>query len=325
MAETTGGLDAASISKYFWWWGVPTFLGCQYRPDFSETDIGLIGVPHSFGNPAARMQHFAPNAIRNRSNGYHRFHREFEIDPFSLCRVSDLGDTPVANTLNPDMAADDIEAFFARVCAAGIAPIAVGGDHAVTGPILRAIRKTSQPEPFGLIHFDSHNDTIPPMPATRNHAGPFRMSTEEGIIDARRIVQIGMRGAMATPDMDDWSRQNVAAFITTDEAVKIGPEAVVARVREVMGDHPVYISFDFDAFDPAFAPGVATPEVNGLTPREIFRMTQGFRGLNVIGADIVCYSPPMDDRIQNTAMLGSQLLLDFVVLVGEARQRAKAA
>ncbi len=325
MAEATGGLDAENVSKYFWWWGVPTFLRCPHRPDFSETDIGLIGVPHSFGNPAARMQHLGTSAIRLRSNGYHRFHREFEVDPFSLGRISDLGDTPVANSLNPEMSAVDIEGCCSRVCAAGISPIAIGGDHAVTGPILRAIRKTSQARPFGLIHFDSHNDTIPPMPATRNHAGPFRMSAEEGVIDASRTVQIGMRGAMATPDMDDWSRENVAAFITTSDAMKMGPDAVVARVREIMGEHPVYISFDMDVIDPVFAPGVATPEVNGLLPREIFQITQGFRGLNVIGADVVCYSPPMDDRIQNTAMLACQLLLDFVVLIGEARQRAKAA
>jgi guanidinopropionase len=321
MTESAGGLDSNTVSKYFWWWGVPTFLGCPYRHDFSDTDIGLIGVPHAGGNPAGRMQYLGPNAIRNRSNGYHRYHREFAVDPFSLARVSDLGDTPVGNTLHPDMSADDIEAFFAAVCAAGIATIGVGGDHSISGPILRAIRKTSLPAPFGLIHFDSHNDAIPAMPATRNHAGPFRMAAEEGVIDPRRTVQIGIRGAMATGDMDDWARENFAAVITANEAMKIGPDAVVARAREVVGDGPAYISFDLDAIDPAYAPGVATPEVNGLTPREVFLMTQGFRGLNIIGADVVCHSPPMDDAIQNTAMLASQLLLDFVVLIGEARRR----
>lgn len=276
------------------------------------------------GNPAGRMQYLGPNGIRNRSSGYHRYHREFKVDPFALARVSDLGDTPVANALNPDMAADDNEAFLTRVCSAGISPIAVGGDHSITGPILRAIRKTRCKEPFGLIHFDSHNDALPPLPATRHHAGPFRMAAEEGVIDPKRTVQIGIRGAMASGDMDDWSLQNFGAVMTTNEVAAIGPDAVIARAREVIGDGPAYISFDLDAIDPAFAPGVATPEVNGLTPSQVFRITRGFRGLNIIGADVVCYCPPNDDKILNTAMLASQLLLDFVVLVGEARQRAGA-
>jgi guanidinopropionase len=323
MSGSDDNFNATALpTTYQYWWGVPTFLRCPYRPDFSETDIGLIGVPHAGGNPVGRMQYLGPRSIRNRSAGYHRYHREFRVDPFSLARVSDLGDTPITNTLHPDMAADDIEAFFARVYAAGIATIAVGGDHSVTGPILRAARKTSQPAPLGLIHFDSHNDAFPAFESTRNHAGPFRMASEEGVIDPKRTVQIGIRGAMSSPDMDDWAIENFGAVVTTDAATEQGPDAVAALVRQVVGDGPTYLSFDLDAIDPVFAPGVATPEVNGLMPREVFRILRGLRGLNIVGADVVCHSPPNDDPAQNTAMLASQILLDLVVLVGEARQRA---
>jgi guanidinopropionase len=306
---------------YMHWYGPATFLRCPHQPDLKDTDIGLIGVPYSGGNPVERMQYLGPRAVRNRSAGYGRAHREFRINPFELARVRDLGDAPIGRTLNPDMAAEDFQAYFEKVFAAGITPVSVGGDHSITWPILRAARKTRYPAPLGMIHFDSHTDAIPPFPATRHHAGGFRMGAEEGVIDPKRTVQIGIRGPLGLLDMDDWAKANFARVITTEEFVNRGVNDVLADVRRVIGDGPAYLSFDLDAIDPAYAPGVADPELDGLTIREVVKLLHGFRGMHLMGADVVCYCPPLDNPAQITALTASLLLLELVTLMAEFRAR----
>lgn len=316
MSESVASF-ADAAGSYQYWFGPATFLRRPYRPDLADTDIGIIGVPHAGGNPVEHMQYLGPRAIRNRSMGFARIPREFGRNPFELARVSDLGDAPMPHKLHPDLAASDIEAFFKRVFKARVIPVSIGGDHSITWPILRAARATVFDEPVGMIHFDCHTDAVPPAFGTRNHAGGFRIGSEEGVIDPRRTIQIGIRGAMGDVAQDDWARQNFAAVITTEAFLEQGPEAVAAKARAVVGDRPAYLSFDIDAFDPADAPGAATPEVNGLRVREILKVIHGFRGLNLMGADIVCYCPPLDNPCQITALLASHLLLEFVTLIAD--------
>lgn len=304
------------ILSFMHWHGIATFLRTPYRPDFADTDIGLIGVPSSSGNPVGRMQHLGPRAVRNRSAGSHKMIRSLEIDPFALVRVSDLGDVPLPRILHPDMTADDIEAFYARVFAAGVTPVSVGGDHSITPPILRA-RHKHVGAPVGLIHFDSHTDAYTPSAATRNTAGGFRTAAEDGIIDPKRTVQIGIRGPVPSLEMDAWAYENFGRVITTDEFVEIGETRVIEEIRRVIGDGPAYLTFDLDVLDPAYAPGVAVPELNGLTTREIFRVVNGLRGLNLVGADIVCFCPPLDNAAETTAIAASELLLTFTGLIAD--------
>jgi guanidinopropionase len=311
----------AMVSAYWHWYGIPTFLRCPFQPDFKDTDIGLIGVPYSGGNSIERMQYLGPRAVRNRSAAYHRAHREFGIDPFELARVRDLGDAPMPRVLVPDLAAEDFEAYFLKVFEAGIAPVSIGGDHSITWPILRAARKARFPAPLGMIHFDSHTDAAPAMGGTRNHAAGFRIGAEDGLIDPRRTVQIGMRGHMASLQMDDWSKENFARVITTRDVAKQGVEPILREVRGIIGDGPAYLSFDLDAIDPAYAPGVADPEVNGLTVREVVELLQGFRGVNLMGADIVCYCPTLDNTAQITALTISSMMLELVTLIADFRAR----
>jgi guanidinopropionase len=309
---------AASAPTTYWHWsGVPTFLRCPFQPDLKDTDIGLIGVPYSGGNSIERMQYLGPRAVRNRSSAYRRAHREFGINPFDLVRVRDLGDAPMPRVLNPDNAAEDFEAFFKKIFEAGITPVCIGGDHSITWPVLRAARKTKFPEPVGMIHFDSHTDAAPEGFGTRNHAAGFRIGTEDGLLDPKRTVQIGIRGHMALLEMDDWSKENFARVISTEDVVSKGVPAIISDVREIIGDGPVYLSFDLDSLDPAYAPAVADPEVNGLTLREVTQMIHGFRGLNFMGADIVCYCPPLDNTAQVTALTVSSMMLDFVALIAD--------
>jgi guanidinopropionase len=311
----------AAASGYWHWYGVPTFLRCPFQPDFKDTDIGLIGVPYSGGNSIERMQYLGPRAVRNRSTAYHRAHREFRINPFELVRVCDLGDAPMPRVLNPDRAAEDFEAWFQKVFEAGITPVSIGGDHSITWPILRAARKSRFPAPLGMIHFDSHTDAAPAMGGTRNHAAGFRIGAEDGLLDPRRTVQIGIRGHMASLLMDDWARANFARVITTQEVVEQGVEPVLREVRGIIGKGPTYLSFDLDAIDPAYAPGVADPEVNGLTVREVVQLLQGFRGVNLMGADIVCYCPPLDNAAQITALTVSSMMLELVTLIADLKTR----
>ena len=315
MSEPTFSDDL--FASYQHWSGIPTFLRCPYQPNFQDTDIGLIGFPYAGGNPVEHMQYLGPRTIRNRSMGFARSHREFKVNPFKLARIRDLGDVPQLHPLVPDLNAADAQAHYEKIFQAGIIPITVGGDHSVTWPILRAARATTFDKPVGMIHFDSHTDSMPAMGGTKNHAGGFRIGTEEGIIDPKRTVQIGIRGPMALLEQDDWSFENFASVITTESFLEMGEAAVVQKVREVVGDGPTYLSFDIDVLDPVDAPGVADPEVDGLRIREIMKVIRGFRGLNLMGADIVCYCPPVDNPCQLTALVSAQMLLEFVTLIAE--------
>lgn len=324
MKELNEADQYAAVSGYWHWYGVPTFLRCPFQPDLKDTDIGIVGVPYSGGNSIERMQYLGPRAVRCRSSAYHRAHRQFKLNPFELARVRDLGDAPMPHVLHPDKAAEDFQAFFARVFEAGITPISVGGDHSVTWPVLRAARKTKFPAPIGMIHFDSHTDAGPAGFGTRNHAAGFLLGTEDGLIDPKRTVQIGIRGHMGSLEMDDWSHANFARVFTTDDVVDKGVDFILKETRAVVGDGPTYLSFDLDAIDPAYAPGVADPEVNGLTIRETIKLLQGLRGLHLMGADIVCYAPPLDNEAQLTALTISSMLLEMVTLIADYKSQKSA-
>lgn len=325
MAEMTEQQTNDAVLGYWHWSGVATFLRCPHRPDMDETDIGLIGFPYSGGNAIERMQYLAPRAVRNRSMSYHRVLRGTRFDPFAACRVSDLGDVPMMSLLNPDAVVVEATEFYRRVDDAGIVPITVGGDHSVTTPILRAIAgpASRRKEPIGMIHFDAHADSWPPSNGTRYHAGAaFRIGLEEGLIDPARTVQIGFHGAMGDLGMDDFSREHYRIF-TFDDVVNEGIDAVAREVRRIVGDGPTYISVDLDVLDLAYAPAVADPEVNGLTSREFFGLLDRFAGLDLCGADVVCYCPPLDGPAQITALTSSQLLLQLVTMAAQARVRAR--
>jgi len=321
MNEAANFDEFAVVSGYWHWYGMPTFLRCPFQPDLKDTDIGLIGVPYSGGNSIERMQYLGPRSVRNRSMAYGRVHRQFRINPFELVRVRDLGDAPMPRVLNPDMAAEDFQAYFQKVFAAGITPLSIGGDHSVTWPVLRAARQTRFPAPVGMIHFDSHTDAGAPGMGSRNHAAGFRIGTEDGLIDPRRTVQIGIRGHLGILEQDDWAKAHFARVITTDDVVEQGVPAVLRDVRAIIGDGPTYLSFDLDALDPAYAPGVADPEINGLTIREVVQFLHGFRGVNLMGADIVCYCPPLDNAAQLTALTISSMMLEIVTLIADFKTR----
>jgi guanidinopropionase len=241
-------------------------------------------------------------------------HHVTRFNPFEARRIADLGDVRFRSIFHLDEAIKDIESFYHRLVDACVTPLAAGGDHSVTYPILKAL---GGKEPLGLIHIDAHTDTWGPFVGSKFHHGaPFRLATDGGHIAPERTIQIGIRGAQNTQEGWDYSLESGMRLVFIEEFVEMGIEGVVNEVRRVVGEGPTYLSFDVDALDPAFTPGTGTPEVGGLTAREALSLLRGLRGLRLVGGDVVEVSPPFDPS-GNTALVGATLMYEMLCLLAE--------
>ncbi|MCV7300344.1 arginase family protein [Mycobacterium barrassiae] len=319
MSFTPSADEAIELLEgYFYWSGFPRLLGCEIETDFTKADIALVGLPLAI-NPVERTQYLGPRAVRHRSQAYHRGHREFGINPFELARIRDFGDVPIPTPTIADQAVLDIEKFYARMDAAGALPFTIGGDHACTLPVLRAIAgpNSRRKGPIGIIHFDSHTDTYGDSAGVHCHAGNgFRVGNEEGLIDASRYVHVGLNGPMVHPNMDDYSKDAGYRLLTLDEIEDIGIPAAIEEIRKVIGDGPVYVTVDLDVLTLSDAPAVADPEAGGLTMREMQKILRSFRGMDVVGGDIVCFVPHLDPS-QITALHISAIMHEIVTVMAE--------
>jgi guanidinopropionase len=243
------------------------------------------------------------------------------VAPYELCRVGDHGDCPV-NPIDLHDSLARIETFFTRLHEAGAASLAAGGDHLVTLPILRAIARE---RPVGLVHFDAHSDTGDTYFGGEKytHGTPFRRAVEEGLLDPKRIIQIGIRGSMYSPDEKDWALSVGIRIVHIEEFFELGPEAVVAEARRIVGDGAAYLSFDVDGLDPVYAPGTGTPEIGGYSTAEAQRMIRGLAGLDLVGGDVVEVSPPFDPS-GNTALVGATMMFEILCVLAPAVHRRKA-
>jgi len=210
---------------------------------------------------------------------------------------------------------EDIAQFYARVEAAGVRPLSVGGDHSVSFPILKAL---GQKRPVGLVHIDAHCDTGGEYDGSKfNHGGPFRLAVLEGALDPERTIQIGIRGPAEF--LWEFSYDSGMTVLHIEDVMRLGAEAVAKKAREVVGQGPTYISLDVDGIDPSFTPGTGTPEAGGLTPREVQAIFHGLKGIDVIGGDVMEVAPQYDPT-SNTAMVAAQMLFEiFSLLVLGAR------
>jgi guanidinopropionase len=214
-----------------------------------------------------------------------------------------------------------IEQFFAKVHAAAAVPLSVGGDHLITLPIFRAIARE---RPVGMIHFDAHSDTNDRYFGDNRytHGTPFRRAVEEGLLDPKRVVQIGIRGSIYGPGDMDFAESTGMRVIYMEEFCKLGEDKVIAETRRVVGEGPTYISFDVDGLDPVYAPGTGTPEIGGISTREAQHILRGLQGLNLIGGDVVEVSPPFDPS-GNTALVGATLMFEIMCLLADAVARRR--
>jgi guanidinopropionase len=307
------GLDSPRFS------GVPSFMRLPLRaPDALDgVEIGLFGIPFdgaTTGRPGARL---GPRAVRDASTATRMVNAATGVAPYALAACADLGDVAV----NPVDAAETcrrVEAFAGALAGARVVPLAVGGDHLVSYPLLRALGRPVG-RPVGLVHIDAHSDTDDDQyGGTRlTHGTPFRRAIEDGALDPRRCVQIGIRGSADALDERDWACAQGMRVIAMDEAVARGLPEVAAEARAIVGRGPCYLSFDIDALDPAFAPGTGTPEIGGFTSREALYLLRAFRGLDLVGADLVEVAPSLDPT-GATAVAGGQLLFEILCLLADA-------
>ena len=313
--------------------GVPTFMRAPLVPReaLSSVDVGLFGVPFDGGvtnRPGARL---GPREVRNASSMMRAVHSSrHRARPFEQCAVGDLGDVPIEHVYSVGRAHEEIEAFASAALAAGVTPLAIGGDHSVTLPLLRAA-SAAHGAPLGLIHVDAHCDTWCEQWGERDHHGaPMRRAVECGAVDPARVVQIGIRGPQNFTDGWDWAEASGFTVLYMERCVELGVAGVVDAARAVVergggGGGPVYLSFDIDALDPAFAPGTGTPECGGFTTREAMQLLRGLRGLapRLCGADVVEVAPPFDVGAPAggglTSLAGATIAYEILCLLSESR------
>ena len=316
MSSTTfQPLDSGKVPRFA---GPSTFMRLPMtNPD--QVDIALVGVPFDSGTTNRPGARHGPREIRNQSSLVRRVHHVTGLSPFDQVRAGDCGDVPV-NPLDLHGALDTISSFFTEVHAAGAKPLVVGGDHLITLPVLRGIAR----QPLGLVHFDAHSDTYDEFFGNRyNHGTPFRRAIEEGLLDPKRMVQIGIRGSISDAKNYDFAREAGVRIIFIEEFMKRGVEDVMAEARSIVGAAPTYVSFDIDALDPSFAPGTGTPEIGGMTTREAQAMVRTLAGIDIAGADLVEVSPPLDPT-GVTALTGATLLFELLCVMAGSTTQAPA-
>jgi guanidinopropionase len=305
--------------------GVATFYRLPHigLDEAKDVDIGIVGIPWDGGTTNRPGPRHAPRQMRDQSSMVRRMHQTSHIVPYDLANVADLGDCSV-NPASVDDSLQRVEAHFKKLVAMGIRPLAAGGDHLCSLPVLRAL---GAKKPVGMIHFDAHTDLYDNYFGgfKYTHGTPFKRAIEEGVLDPKRTIQIGLRGSMY--DLDDFAygEKMGVRLVRIEEAMERGPKAIMAEAREIVGDGETYVSFDIDMLDPVYAPGTGTPEIGGFTTLQAQQMLRELRGLNIVGADVVEVSPPFDPSGM-TAYAGVTMMFEILCSMAErvASKRTKA-
>jgi len=283
----------------------PTFLGLEQTN--SDAAICIAGIPFDLGTSNRPGARFGPAAIRQASRMLVDGDHPATWAEMERLDLADIGDFSIAHA--------DIQGTLARI-EAQAAPlqhlVALGGDHTVTLPLLRALARRTGP--LGLVHFDGHVDTWPEsFGLVWGHGSPFYHAIEERLVDPQRMIQVGIRSPLHR-DIFDWTLGKGVTIVSAEDVHESGPQAVAQRIREVLGDGPSYLSFDIDALDPAFAPGTGTPEIGGLATWQARAILRRLGGLRFAGMDVVEVSPPYDVA-EITALAAATMAWDYIGLL----------
>lgn len=298
----------------FPYWGIPTFFGMPHRENLDNLDIALVGIPFDQAVTNRSGTRMGPREIRNQSRLVGAYNHHTQMSPCTNFRIADIGDVPFSSVYDLEATARDIGNFYHNIATAGVIPITAGGDHSITFPILKGIAGT---EKIGLVHFDSHCDTAGPIHGSSlQHGSPMKNAVEAGLVDTKRTVQIGIRGSSEI--LWQFSYEKKMRVVHIEEFYDKGWKTIAGEIRDLMGDRPVYVSFDIDCLDPAFAPGTGTPVAGGMSTFEAIQTLRGLKGLNVIGGDVVEVSPPYDPA-GITALAGATVMFEILCLAAEAR------
>jgi len=292
--------------------GPSTFARLPETRDVERCDVAILGIPFDSGTSYRPGARFGPQAIRQASRHLRtRYHPAYDREPFVEMQVADAGDVP-CNPYSITEAIGQIQHSATELLGKVEGIISLGGDHTVAVPLLRAVN--SYHGPVALVHFDAHLDTWDTyFGAPYTHGTPFRRASEEGLFVDDVSMHVGIRGPLYS--RDDLKQDAELGFrvIHCDEFQTEGIDLVVRRIRDRVGDHPLYLSIDIDVLDPAYAPGTGTPEVAGMTSRELVNVLRGFAGMNIVAADVVEVAPAYD-HAEITALAGATVAYELINL-----------
>ena len=292
--------------------GPATMMRLPTQASAEGLDVAFVGIPMDHGTSNRSGTRMGPRQIRDESRMLRPFNMATGAAPFEHLRVADIGDVPI-NTFDLKKTVDIITEYYHGVLGHGAIPLTLGGDHTLTWPILRAIK--ARHGPVALIHVDAHADINDTMFGEKvAHGCPFRRAWEDGCLINEKVFQIGLRGTGYGPDDFDWGRDKGWTVVQAEECWHKSLTPLMAEIRASIGDAPVYLSYDIDSLDPAFAPGTGTPEAAGLTPREVREILRSMKGLNIVGGDVVEVAPAYDSTT-NTAMNAAQVLFEILSLM----------
>ena len=302
--------------------GMPSFMRLPHltleSQEISRVDIGLVGVPWDAGTTNRPGPRHGPRQLRDLSTMIRALNPVTGINPFELVNCADLGDVG-PNPIDLQDSLDRIAAFFAELKQRHITPMTAGGDHLVSLPVLRGL---ATDRPLAMIHFDSHTDLFDSYFGgfKYTHGTPFRRAIEEGLLDPKHVVQIGIRGTAYNYDDIEWGESQGVRIIRIEELFDRGITAVMDEACAIVGDRPTYCSFDIDFVDPTYAPGTGTPEIGGPNAFQAQQVIRALRGVDLVGADLVEVSPPFDPS-GGTAWLGVSLIFELMCVLAEAVDR----
>jgi len=292
--------------------GITTFMRLPGNRSLAELDVAVVGVPFDLGTSNRPGARFGPRGIREESVLLRPYNMATRAAPFDKLRIDDTGDVAT----NPYNLADSItriESHFDDLLDNDLITVTMGGDHTVALPILRAMRKKHGP--VGMVHVDAHTDINDTMFGEKiAHGTPFRRAVEEDLLDCQRVVQIGMRGTGYAADDFDWSREQGFRVVQIEECWNKSLVPLMEEVRSKVSGGPVYLSFDIDGLDPAFAPGTGTPEVAGLTVPQALEIIRGCQGLELVGCDLVEVAP-VYDASGTTSLTAANLLYEMMCVL----------
>ena len=307
-----GQVNAMEVPRYA---GLATFARLPQLHEVERYDIAVVGVPFDSGvtyRPGAR---FGPAAIRQVSRLLKPYHPALDVSPFAQAQVVDAGDI-AANPFDIEAAVDQVREGVAGLLNTPEQRVLIlGGDHTIALPALQAVNRVHGP--VALVHFDAHLDTWDTyFGAPCTHGTPFRRAAEQGLLVKDRSAHIGIRGSLY--DRADLLDDAALGFTVVHcrDIDRIGVDGVIERIRERVGDHPVYVSIDIDVLDPAFAPGTGTPEIGGMTSRELVAILRAMRGLRIVAADVVEVAPAYDSG-EVTAVAAANLGYELITLMAD--------
>lgn len=300
--------------------GPATMMRLPFADRVDNLDACFIGIPMDIGASNRSGTRHGPRQIRAESCMLRPYNMATGAAPFDAMNVADVGDVAI-NTFDLKKTIDIITAHYDALLQHDCIPLTLGGDHTLTYPVLRSIARKHGP--VALIHIDAHADINDDMFGEKiAHGTPFRRAHDDGLLKSDLVFQIGLRGTGYSPDDFNWSRDQGWTVVQAEACWGQSLVGMMKRIRDKIGTHPVYLTYDIDSLDPAFAPGTGTVEVGGLTIWQALEIIRGCAGLNVVGADLVEVSPPYDST-GNTALIGANLLYEMLCVLPKSASQTQ--